>query len=66
LIVSNGFKIYVENFGQYNKLYGSIGTLLIILLWLYFISFILLIGFELNSSIAFAGSNQKKSEELVN
>lgn len=46
-----GFSYYINNFGQYNKLYGSIGTLLVIMLLMYIISFILIIGFELNASI---------------
>jgi membrane protein len=46
-----GFTFYINNFSQYNKLYGSIGTLLIILLLIYFLSLVLLIGFELNASI---------------
>lgn len=48
---SIGFNYYVQNFSSYNALYGSIGTLLIILVWIYFNSVILLIGFELNASI---------------
>lgn len=48
---SLGFAFYVNNFGQYNKLYGSIGTLMVILLWIYFNSIILLAGFDLNASI---------------
>ncbi|MCD4745083.1 MAG: YihY/virulence factor BrkB family protein [Bacteroidales bacterium] len=51
LATSIGFNIYVSDFSRYNSLYGSIGTLLIILLWIYFNSIILLIGFELNASI---------------
>jgi membrane protein len=51
IITSLGFSVYVNNFGQYNKLYGSIGTLMVILLWLYLNSIALLIGFELNVSI---------------
>jgi membrane protein len=51
IITSLGFSAYVNNFGQYNKLYGSIGTLMIILIWLYLNSIALLIGFELNVSI---------------
>jgi membrane protein len=47
-----GFNFYIENFSRYNVLYGSIGTLLVFLLWILFNSFILLIGFELNVSIA--------------
>ncbi len=46
-----GFTYYINNFGQYNKLYGSIGTLLVVLFLLYILSLILLIGFELNASI---------------
>jgi membrane protein len=46
-----GFNFYVDNFSKYNILYGSIGTLMIILLWIYFIAISLLIGFEINASI---------------
>ncbi len=42
------FSSYVNHFGQYNKLYGSIGTLMVVLLWLYLISISLIIGFEMN------------------
>ncbi len=58
VISSLGFSFYVNNFGQYNKLFGSIGTLIVILLWMYFNSISLLIGFELNASIITA--NKKK------
>jgi membrane protein len=56
-----GFTYYINNFGQYNKLYGSIGTLLVIMLLMYLLSMILLIGFELNASIneAIKQSNRK-------
>ncbi|MEJ6978872.1 YihY/virulence factor BrkB family protein [Pedobacter sp. P351] len=46
-----GFGYYINNFGNYNKLYGSIGTLIVIMIWLYLNSLIILIGFELNASI---------------
>lgn len=49
-----GFNYYIANFSQYNALYGSIGTLIIFLLWLFINAFILLIGFELNASIMLA------------
>jgi len=57
---SLGFSYYVDNFAQYNQLYGSIGTLLVILLWMYFNSIILLLGFELNASIVSAKEDQSK------
>ncbi|WP_321370844.1 YihY/virulence factor BrkB family protein [uncultured Draconibacterium sp.] len=46
-----GMSYYLNNFSQYNILYGSIGTLLAVLLLMYVMSLILLIGFELNASI---------------
>ena len=46
-----GFSYYINNFSQYNTLYGSIGTLIIVLMWFQINGIILLIGFELNTSI---------------
>jgi membrane protein len=45
------FSIWVNKFGNYNKVYGSIGTILILMIVVYFNALILLIGFELNVSI---------------
>jgi membrane protein len=45
------FSIYVENFSAYNKLYGSIGALLILMLYIWLNSNILLLGFELNGAL---------------
>ena len=45
------FSYWVNNFGTYNKVYGSIGTILILMVVIYFNALILLIGFELNVSI---------------
>ena len=59
ILTSLGFSAYVNNFDNYNKLYGSMGTILVILLWLYLNSISLLIGFELNASIKTANINQK-------
>ncbi|KLT64193.1 MULTISPECIES: YihY/virulence factor BrkB family protein [Pedobacter] len=46
-----GFSFYINHFASYNKVYGSIGTLIVIMIWLYLNSLILLIGFELNASV---------------
>ena len=46
-----GFNFYVNNFAKYNVIYGSIGTLIVILLWIYINSLVLLMGYELNASI---------------
>jgi membrane protein len=58
LATSYGFAFYVNNFGQYNKIYGSIGTLIVILLWIYFNSYIIILGFELNACVQFAKKNK--------
>jgi len=61
IITFVGFSYYINNFGQYNKLYGSIGTLLVIMLLMYILSMILLIGFELNASINEAVKQSKRT-----
>lgn len=59
IAASVGFNYYVNNFAKYNTLYGSIGTLIIFMLWIYFNAIIILLGFELNASISVAGKNKK-------
>jgi membrane protein len=51
ILTSIGFNFYVNSISRYNSLYGSIGTLIIIMVWIYFNAMIVLIGFELNVSI---------------
>jgi membrane protein len=50
-ITSFLFGIYVVRFAQYNQLYGSIGTLLVLMIYIWINCFILLLGFELNALI---------------
>ncbi|MBK8967524.1 MAG: YihY/virulence factor BrkB family protein [Saprospiraceae bacterium] len=52
ILISWGFSFYVDNFGSYNKLYGSIGTLIVLMVWMQLNCMILLIGFEVNAGIA--------------
>jgi membrane protein len=61
LITAFGFSYWVNNFSIYNKIYGSIGTFLIVMTLIYINALILLIGFELNVNI-----DQLKSEEANN
>ena len=51
MLTSYLFGIYIDNFGQYNKLYGSIGALLILLFYLWLNSNVLILGYELNASL---------------
>ena len=52
IVISLAFSFYVDNFNTYNKLYGSIGTIMALMLWIQMNCIALLIGFELNASIA--------------
>jgi membrane protein len=60
LAVSFGFSFYINNFGTYNKLYGSIGALIAIMIWFSFLSLFLIIGLELNVSLEKAKENKGK------
>ena len=51
LLTTYLFSLYIENFASYNKLYGSIGTLIILMVYIWLNSNILLLGFELNGTI---------------
>ena len=51
LVTTLGFSYWVNNFGSYSKIYGSIGTVLVVMTLIYINALILLIGFELNVSI---------------
>ena len=65
ILTSLGFSAYVNSLGPYNKLYGWIGTLMVILLWLYLNSIALLIGFELNVSIKDARIEDTERSRIV-
>lgn len=60
LIASWGFSFYVKNFGSYGEVYGSISAVVVLLLWLFLTSFIILIGAELNSEIEKYASHPKE------
>lgn len=51
IVASLGFTVYVANFGSYNATYGSIGGVLVFLLWLWITNIAILLGAELNSEI---------------
>lgn len=52
IVTSIVFAFFINNFGKYNEIYGSIGALLVLLLWIQINALIVLIGFELNAGIA--------------
>jgi membrane protein len=62
ILTSLGFSAFVNTYGQYNRLYGSLGTLMVFQIWLYLNSIAILIGFELNVSILAA---RVEKEEII-
>jgi membrane protein len=63
LAVSLGFKFYVENFGNYNAAYGSIGGMIVLLLWFYLSGVALLVGGEINAEIAKEATKRAKRRD---
>jgi membrane protein len=59
------FVIFIENFSNVNKFYGSLGTLIIIIMWINLTALMLLIGFEINASIymAFKNGDARKNDK---
>lgn len=68
ILATLGFSFFVNNFGRYNALYGSIGTIIMLMALVYINSLVLLIGFELNVSIKSLraiAENRKAEEEAT-
>src|SRR5262245_18101611 len=65
LAISLAFRFYIVHFGQFNKMYGSIGAVIVLLLWFYLSGLVLLLGAELNSEIEHASPYGKAEGEKV-
>ncbi len=66
ILSSWGFTYYINHFSSYNKLYGSLGTLIVVMIWLWLNSLILLIGFELNANIDLSRRSIKVVKQRYN
>jgi membrane protein len=55
------FILYFNNFSSYNKVYGSIGALIGLMLWIYFMSLIVLLGFEINAALEIVYKGRKSN-----
>lgn len=64
IISTQAFILYIRYFPSYNVIYGSIGVLILLFLWIYLSCFTILIGFELNASISDA-YKEKYSNEVI-
>jgi membrane protein len=62
LLVSLGFRVYLHYFDSYSKTYGSLGAVIVLMLWLYFTGAAVLIGGEINSEIENAAAEKGAPE----
>ena len=65
LVSSLAFRFYVMNFGSYNQLYGTVGGVMVLLLWLYISGLCVIIGAEMNAEIEHASEHGKNPGEKV-
>lgn len=65
LLLTYGFSFYISNFGNYSKTYGSIGGVIILMLWLYFTGMVLILGGILNAAVQKRQIAKKNSKKTV-
>lgn len=63
LVVSIGFSFYVENFANYSFVYGALGTVIVLLVWLNLTAVILILGAEINAALAKVNSQSEKTDK---
>jgi membrane protein len=66
LLISSGFRTYLAYFDRYTLLYGSIGAVIILTLWLYLAGVAILVGGHVNAELMAAGVTVKPSERRRN
>ena len=64
ILISLGFSYWVSNFNKLNVIFGSIGTIMLLMIWLNINSFVLLIGYEINASIHYNSLLRKRELEV--
>lgn len=64
-LVTYVFFYFAENFIHYNKVYGSIGTLIMVMVWIFMLGQILLIGYEVNLSIVVLDSKKSQDKKQI-
>lgn len=63
--VSALFKLYVSNFGNYNKIYGTIGAVIVLMLWLYMSALVMLMGYQTNATVGEAMRMKSKTRRVA-
>ncbi|MBD2090728.1 YihY/virulence factor BrkB family protein [Microcoleus sp. FACHB-1515] len=63
-LLSSGFRLYVSNFGDYNRAYGAIGAVIVLQIWLYLGCLVMLVGDQLNVTVGEAMQKQAASQKI--
>jgi membrane protein len=64
-VLSNLFRLYVRHFGDYNRVYGAVGAVIVLLLWLYMSSLVLLMGDQLNVTVGSVMQSRNASQDTL-
>ena len=62
LVSSIGLNLWVANLGRYDQVYGQVGAIMVLMLWLYVTGLMVLIGAEINAALARAAEKRKDTE----
>ena len=65
VILSIGFSFYVTNFGSYSKTYGSLGGIIVFLIWLYMSSIVIVLGAEVNATLLSMKDKKNKRIKMI-
>lgn len=65
LILSTGFRTYLAFYNSYNRTYGSLGAVMIMMLWLYLTAFVLMLGGIINSSLSMLKDSEDQTAETI-
>ncbi|MBF4502189.1 YihY/virulence factor BrkB family protein [Savagea sp. SN6] len=65
IVTSLGFSFYISNYGNYSSTYGSIGAIIVLMMWLYFSAIILIICGQLNAVLYDRHEKHKKEQESL-
>lgn len=65
VILSTGFSFYVSNFGSYSKTYGSLGGVIVFLIWLYMSSIVIVLGAEVNATLLSMKDKKNKRIKMI-
>ena len=63
MVVSLGFSYYVENFADYSLFYGTLGAVIVLLIWLYLTAIVLLFGIEFNGAFLLLSTKNKERND---